>query len=716
MDEQNAILTRMFILLGLILLIPCILAFQLIRINYIEGENLRELWSRQAIELVPIPAERGKIYDANHTLLATNTVDYKIAFDPKAPGVTAETIQQLTMKLGQVTGDGTSFYRNKIQSAPSHSRYIVLGNNFPSAQKDEIEALNLKGVIIEENYRRKYTFSSLAAHVLGFVNYNMDGRTGLEAYYNSQLKGTDGMRQVRRDPFNRIYEYVGAPKSLPQNGHSLHTTINAYLQAILEDELKAGAERTNARYATGIIMDPKTGAILALANYPTFDPNFPGQAEENRRNFAIADMIEPGSTFKLVTAVAAVEQGVVDFDEIFETPENGSVVIHDLVLRDHDPLGDLTFQQVIQKSSNVAIAEIAMRLKPQVFYQYARNMGFGTATNIDLSGEESGRLSKPYEWSLVTLPWMSHGYEVQTTPLQILQAYAAFANNGNLMRPYIVEKIEDSRGKIMEEFKPKVIRKIANQSTIDKLLPVFESVMTDSGTGSYAQVEGLSIAGKTGTAKKVANGRYINKYRGSMVGFFPSRDPKYAMLILLDEPTSSIYGGVTAGPIFQNIATRIAGIDNEIQNELIAATRRQKTEFKMPSLVGLNKEQAREILSSLSLSADIKGKEGFVSSQIPEAGALLQPHEKITVTLAAFSSANEESETRHSVLIPDLTGMNMRQATTLLNTLGLDATIIGSGTIFTQFPKAGEKLQKGRAVTVRGRAKSMNLLTQATPL
>ncbi|MEX2602708.1 MAG: penicillin-binding protein 2, partial [Gracilimonas sp.] len=376
----------------------------------------------------------------------------------------------------------------------------------------------IKGVILEENYRRKYTFGTLASHTLGFVNHESDGRIGLESFYNEELKGEDGVRQVRRDPFNRIFEYIGAPKKLPRNGYSLHTTIDAYLQAILEDELQAGVEKHRANYGTGIIMDPRTGAIKAMANYPTYDPNFPGSIdEENRRNFAISDMIEPGSTFKLVTAIAAIEQGVVTFDEVFETPEDGEVVIHDLILRDHDPLGNLTFQEVIQKSSNVATAEIAMRMKPEVFYQYARNMGFGSETNIDISGEVDGRLAKPFEWSLVTLPWMSHGYELQVTPLQITQAYAAFANNGMMMRPYIVEKIEDGSGKVIKEHQPIKIRRIAKKSTLQHLLPVFESVVTDSGTGEFAQVEGLRIAGKTGTAKKVVNGRYTNNYRSSFV-------------------------------------------------------------------------------------------------------------------------------------------------------------------------------------------------------
>ncbi|MDR9417829.1 penicillin-binding transpeptidase domain-containing protein [Gracilimonas sp.] len=721
MDERTAILSRMFIILGLLLLIPFALGFQLLRVNYFEGDELRALWNKQAIDQIPIPAQRGNIYDANGTLLATNAVDYKLAFDPKVPnngkiGVPQDKVKALTQKLASLTDKSAAYYQNKINSAPSQSRYIVLENNLSVIAKDEIKALNIKGVILEENYRRKYTFGSLAAHALGFVNHESNGRIGIEAFYNNELKGEDGLRQVRRDPFNRIFEYVGAPKKLPRDGYSLHTTIDAYLQAILEDELKAGVEKHLATYGTGIIMDPKTGAIKAMANYPTYDPNYPASSEEeNRRNFAVSDMIEPGSTFKLVTAIAAVEQGLVDFDEVFETPDNGEVVIHDLTLRDHDPLGDLTFQEVIQKSSNVATAEIAMRMEPDVFYQYARNMGFGTETNIDLIGEVEGSLAKPYQWSLVTLPWMSHGYEIQTTPLQITQAYSAFANNGVMMRPYLVNRVEDKNGNVISEHEPVKIRRVAKESTVEKLLPIFESVVADSGTGDLAQVDGLRIAGKTGTAKKVVNGRYTNRYRGSFVGFFPVEVPKYVVFILLDEPKTSGYGGFTAGPIFKNVATRIAGLDSDIQRNMKNDEVFNPLTARMPLLKGLSKQQAEVLLTNLNLPYDTEGNAGYVAQQSPEAGTEISRENEIKITLSETYSTEEGEKVKEGFAeIPDLKGMNMRQATTLLTDLGLKTEIIGSGTVLAHYPRAGEWLREGYTVTVRGKARSLNSLTQVS--
>jgi len=405
----------------------------------------------------------------------------------------------------------------------------------------------------------------------------------------------------------------------------------------------------------------------------------------------------------------------VSFDEVFETPENGEVVIHDLILRDHDPLGDLTFEEVIQKSSNVATAEIAMRMKPEVFYQYARNMGFGTETNIDLIGEVQGSLAKPYEWSLVTLPWMSHGYEIQTTSLQIAQSYAAFANNGMMMRPYLVEKIEDKSGNVIMDHEPVEIRRIAKRSTLEKLMPIFESVVADSGTGDLAQVEGLRIAGKTGTAKKVVNGRYTNNYRGSFVGFFPADDPQYVAFILLDEPRTSGYGGYTAAPIFKNIALRIAGLDNNIQRTMTTENEQTPLAVRAPLLKGLNVDEAKTLLKELNIQYDLNGNSGYVTEQSPEAGTDLIPGDEISVTLSETFAINDGETVKEGYAeIPDLRGMNMRKATNLLTDLGLKTEIIGSGTVFAQYPRTGEWLRKGYTVTLRGKARSLETLTEVS--
>ena len=726
-EFRGAIMGRMFVMLGILLLLPAALLVQLVRINFIEGEGLRQLWNKQAITEIAIPAERGNIYDRNGTLLATNTIDYRMALDPKVPGMTQAQIDSVLATLGRTTGKGKAYYQGILKDAPTRSRYVVLEKTMNSMQKEELANLGIRGVILEENYRRSYTFGSLAAHAMGFVNHEMKGRIGLESHYDKELKGVDGVRQVRKDAFQRVFEYVGAPKKLPIEGYDLHTTIDASIQAILEDELQVGVQRYQANYGTGIIMNPTTGEILAMANYPSYDPNVPGDInEENRRNFAIADMVEPGSTFKLVTAIAAVEQGVIEDGELFETPEDGAVHIHGLTLRDHDPLGTMNFEEVIQQSSNVATAEIAMRLDNDTFYQYARNLGFGTPTHVDIAGEESGRMAKPFEWSLVSLPWMSHGYELLSTPLQTTQAYAAFANRGDLMRPYLVKEITNSNGQVVEQFQPTRIRRVAKATTLDKLYPVFESVVSDSGTGDLAQIPGLRIAGKTGTAKKVVNGMYSNRYRGSFVGFFPVDAPQYVLYIMLDEPKPVGYGGYTAGPIFKQVALRIAGLDQDLQQQLVQRDNNNNTFAIAPSLLGLSPEQAGDLLESLYIPYDIEGEGEWVVKQHPTPGDTLFTKKRLQLQIhpkSGLINPHKDSQTALKVAetneierieLPDLRGMSMRTAHSMLAELGLKTQRIGSGTIYAQFPLAGEFTRPGRTVTLRGKARSFEQISGQT--
>ena len=705
MNERSSIMGRMFLLLGLILLLPAGILLQMLRINIVEGDGFRELWNSQAIDYVSIPAQRGHIYDANGSVLATNTVIYKVALDPHSLNNRENDITQISETLSRHTTRNAQFYRNRIRSAPPRSKYVVLENRIPVQAFEDLSELNIRGLILEEEYRRNYNFGSLAAHVLGFMNHNMDGMAGLESRYNDILRGTDGEQQVRKDRFNQIFAYVGAPRKLPQQGYSLHTTIDAQIQAIVEEELEAGIERHRAQKGTAIVMDPRTGAIKAMANLPTFNPNSPASIEnENRRNFAVADIIEPGSTFKITTALAAVEQNVVQFDELFETPENGRTTIHGQIMRDHNPLGTLDFTDVFARSSNIATSEIAMRLKPETFYQYARNLGFGTPTQIDLPGERGGRLQRPYEWSRVTLPWMSIGYEVQATPLQLLQAYAAMANNGMMMKPYVVESVTDEFGNIRQQRKPKTVRRVAKEETIEKLMPVFEKVVSDSGTANWAAVDGLRIAGKTGTAQKYIDGRYQTRYRATFIGFFPVENPEYAILVLLDEPRTSIFGGFTAGSVFKQIATRVSGLGNTIQRSLPQEELAENQQVT-PNLQGLSPDEAKTLLRMKNIPFSASGDGKFVTQQNPVAGDHFNGNTPLQLE---FGSMNSDSAPEGYSEIPDLRHLNMRQATYLLLRRGLNIETVGSGTVYAQFPEAGDLMQKGRTVTVRGRAQSLN--------
>ncbi len=711
-NERIVILSRMFIVFGLVLLLPVAIAFQILRIQVLEGENLRNLWSAQTLDYIPIPAQRGNILDASGRLLVTNSVSYRVAVDPLAPGMKPEYLEKIAKILAEHTDNSVTHYQRRMTSAPAGSRYIVLNREVGYPAYVALRDLGYRGVILEEQYKRRYNYDGLGAHVIGFVNHEFRGMMGLESAYDTQLRGVDGIRQVRRDRSGRIRAVVGAPRKNPKQGYTIQTTIDADIQAIVEEELKNGVFWARANYGTAIVMDPRTGAIKAMANYPTFNPNAPASSPtENRRNFAISDMIEPGSTFKLVTSIAAVEHNVFDDDEIFRTPENGRKMIHGQMMRDHNPLGDLTFAQVMQKSSNIGTAELAMRLTPDIFYQYARNLGFGSPTSVGLPNEESGRIRKPFEWSQVTLPWISIGYEVQVTPIQILQAYAALANNGIMMRPYVVESVQDERGRVVEQIGPKEIRRAIRSETVAYLEPVFHGVVSDSGTAMYARIEDFPIAGKTGTAQKFIDGRYQARYRASFVGYYPVDDPQYISVVILDEPRISYFGGFTAGSIFRNITTRIIGIDENLQrapsiNDEINAI------AKMPLVRGLTVPQAKERLADLGIPFLYQGSGNRVLNQEPDPGTELDRYASNAVIFLGEHANLNDDELRN--IIPDVRNLSMRRAVALLEKQGFEVNIIGSGTVHTQFPSAGSTLGIGREVTIRGRARDLpSILSEA---
>lgn len=708
--EQNKHAARLLLILGAVMILPVAIVLQMLRIQFLEGDALRQLWSRQAMNTISIQAQRGNIYDINGRLLVTNTVSYSVAVDPHVPNPQANELERITAILEHFTGRSRAEYMRVIRQAPRDSRYIVLGREFDRAVFDSLSAHRFRGLILEQRFRRHFNHENLASHVLGYVNHEVRGMDGLERQYNDLLKGRDGQQQVRRDSQGRIRQFVGAPSRRPQQGHSLVTTIDAQIQAIAEEELQAGIRRTRAQQGTVIIVRPENGQVVAMANYPDFNPNRPGLIDrETRRNAAISDIIEPGSTFKLVTAVAAYEQGVVQLDEVFHTPENGTRRIFGQTMRDHIPLGDITFRQAIERSSNIATAEAAMRVDRDIFFQYVRNFGFGALSSIDLPNEESGRVRRPLHWSGVTQPWMSIGYEVQVTPLQLVMSYAAIANGGRLMRPYVVDHVRDESGQVIQQNRPVVIRQSVKPETVQALLPAFQNVVSEDGTARLATVAGLSIAGKTGTAQKFIDGRYQQRYRASFVGYFPAEAPRYAMIVLLDEPKTSIFGGTTAGIVFREVARRIVGVDqgvrNLVQRDVNAISNGER---RVPQLAGLSAAGAQNLAASLGLRLEVEGDGSRVVRQQPEAGQLLEAGHRVVVSLSNSVPNGDVAETNPTV--PNVTGLSMREAVAILREAGYEIQRTGSGTVAAQFPLAGAVMQPGRAVTIRGRAPGMEQL------
>ena len=632
MEPKDQILARMYVVLTLLGLVPLAVAAQMGRIVVTNTDDLRDQVREQARSTVTIPAMRGAIRDRDGRGLAMNTARYDLALDPTVEGF-SERAASFFDKLASLTGVPASRYRRTVETRHS-PKYVTLRDGLTPRQSEQVEAWDVPGVILTPEFGRRYNYGTTAAHVLGHVGGDEQGLAGLELVYDDTLSRTPGRRIVQRDRSGRTQAYVGGRVVSPKRGDDLVLTIDLVRQAALEDELRRGVRTSGAEWGTAVAMNPKTGGILAMANVPTYNPNRPAASPSAaRRNRAITDRFEPGSTFKLVGGVAAVEQNLIDLEDSVETGD-GWAVFHGHTMKDVHAHGTLSFAGVIAQSSNVGMAKTIERMDRGIFYQYARNMGFSQPTGIDLPGEVGSVLKRTPQWSATTQTSMAIGYEVAVTPLQLLTAYSALANGGLIRKPYVVAEMQDRSGTTLWEREPETIRRAFQEDTADSLRSAFERVVTE-GTGTEARIEGLRVAGKTGTALQLTDGEYsTEEARASFVGFFPADDPKVALLVTIGAPKTSIYGGQVAAPVFRRIARRWAGTFPEVVD-------RMTPDADPVSEAALNASEGASALPNR-----------------PEA-------------------------------MPDLTGLPTRRVAAWLQEHGIDAQFDGQGTVVRQQPRPG---------------------------
>jgi len=636
----------MYMVLSLLSIVPVVVVGQILWIVLVDGGALQERGREQARSTVEIPAMRGAILDRSGRALAINTATYDLALDPTVEGF-EENAAAFYDNAAALTGRSAATLRRTVRTRPSR-QYVMLHRGLSEKQHEEVQSWDVPGIILTPRFDRRYNHGTTAAHVLGHVDADGKGLAGLELAYDEHLTGTPGHRAVKRDRSGRIKAFVGGSVDEPEHGDNLVLTIDLVRQAALEDELRRGVKKTGASWGTAVAMDPNTGAVLAMANVPTYDPNRPGSfPSAARRNRAITDRFEPGSTFKLVSAAAAIEQNIVGMADTVDTGD-GWVVFHGHTMKDVHAYGKIPFREVVAKSSNVGMAKTAAQLDPGTLYQYARNLGFGQPTWIDLPGEVDGTLKRPSSWSQTTLTSMSIGYEVAVTPLQLLAAYSTLANGGLLVKPYVVKQRESITGTTLWHNEPDSIRRALRPETARTLLPAFEQAVNE-GTATAARVEGLRVAGKTGTALKVSGGGYSRELgRASFVGFFPADDPSVALLVVVGDPKTNLYGGAVAAPIFRRTARRWAGTFPTVRRRLAdtrpavtptapAALPVARTELPtdstetLPNLVGLSTRRAVHWLQDRGVEVRLRGA-GTVTAQTPSAGALLPARVTLTGT------------------------------------------------------------------------------------
>jgi cell division protein FtsI (penicillin-binding protein 3) len=525
---------------------------RLLYIQFFRSQYLGEIAKKQHNFFMELEPRRGTIYDTNLKPQAVNLACDSVYAAPKE--LSESDKAAIISGLSKILNLDPDFLRSRLSRPKS---FVWLARKISPAQSEAISALKLKGIAFIKESKRCYPNGYLTSQSIGFAGLDNKGQEGLELYYDEYLKGSPGWALLLRDARSKKIN-LNEKMARPQEGDSLVLTIDEVVQYIAERELDKAFSNSHAQGASIIVMNPFTGEILAMASRPTFDLNQHSNVSKDEiRNRSICDMFEPGSVFKIVTASALLDENKVgEQDKIF--CENGEYKIARHVLHDHTSHGWLTFQEVIEQSSNIGTCKAAQSLGPEGLSRYIKSFGFGRKTGIDLPGEISGSAKDPRYWSKTSMWAIPMGQEVGVTAMQLAAAISTVANGGNLMKPYIVKEIRSSSGEPIKVFSPVMIRKVLSAEAAARVKKVLIGVI-ENGTGKMAKVPDFTAAGKTGTAQKVEpNGTYSHsKFVASFIGFAPAEDPQVAIVVTVDEPRGTYYGGTVSAPVFKNVAADI---------------------------------------------------------------------------------------------------------------------------------------------------------------
>ena len=629
---------------------------------------------RQQQRIVEISPKRGVLYDRNLRELAMSiSVDSLFAVPSEISD--APMVARL---LSGVLEISPAEIETKMQGSRS---FVWLARKLPPEQVQRIEALNLRGIYFQKESRRFYPKRELAAHVLGYVDVDEKGLAGVEYAFDKQVRPRPGKLLILADARRRWYD---RSEQAADAGESVVLTLDEKIQYIAEKELAAAIAKTHAQAGTIVVQDPNTGELLAVANWPTFNPNQPGEsAPEAHMNRAVAATYEPGSTFKIVTVAAALEEGITRPDEIVDC-QMGAIYINGHRIRDHKPFGLLTVSQILVKSSDVGAIKLGLRLGAPKFYDYIRAFGFGQATGIELPGETRGLLKRVEKWTPASVGAISMGQEIGVTSVQLVSAFSAIANGGVLYRSRIVREMR--RGAQVIPASMATPTRVISPKTAATLRRMFEGVVLE-GTGSLARLDGYSAAGKTGTAQKMDpnTGTYsATQFIASFVGFAPVNTPAITVLVALDSPAGGYHGGDVAAPIFKRVAEQVLGY-LDVPHDVAISPAQQ-----MAALHG--KPQPRPDVSDFD-PAQVE------NAGTPSALPVFPPEPAAQASWAAAPTvALAEGE---GVAVPRLAGLTVRSVTEQCLRLGLNPVLIGTGVAVEQNPGAGASVRAGSRITVR---------------
>ncbi|HSP95657.1 MAG TPA: penicillin-binding transpeptidase domain-containing protein [Candidatus Dormibacteraeota bacterium] len=629
------------------------LALRVVQLTTVQSDGLKQRADRQHHSSVQTTATRGSIVDRFGEPLALSRDSASVYLRPREfqPDAVNTVARLLDMPRDVV-----------LQRATAAAPFVWLRRQVPMEQWNKVEDLKLRGIGSEPTRQRVYPHGPLAAHVLGFTNVDGQGLEGIERAFDAELRGGVQALVVGHDAWGRQFEMGDGWGSLPRAGAHVELTIDVALQRVAEEELERAVHQFQARAGSLVALDPNTGEVLAMANVPRFDPNhIKGVGPETYRNRAVTDVYEPGSTFKAFLASAALEEQVVRPEDRINC-ENGHYTVGNRTIRDSHPHGVLTFADVIAESSNIGCAKVAERLGVERFGKIVRAFGFGLPTGVDLPGESGGLLRPVEKWGRIHLVTTAFGQGIAVTPLQMARGFAAIANGGDLLRPYIVKRITDDSGTVRYAATPHLERRVMSKRTARAVTELLVGV-TEHGTGKQARIDGFQVAGKTGTAQKVdpGTGRYSARDRmSSFIGFVPAENPALVILAVLDSPRSATYGGVVAAPVFKAVAEyglarrgilpsveppvepapappalrRAAVVEPEAEVEEVADE--IATPGGVPSFLGLPMRAALVRAQANGWAVRVEGS-GYVSKQTPLPGAVAADR---TLTLYFSSSAS----------------------------------------------------------------------------
>ncbi|MDI9569623.1 MAG: penicillin-binding protein [Pseudomonadota bacterium] len=556
-EEKKWLKFRIVTVLAFFLVLFVALVTRAFQLQILSAQALKTMAARQHLKTLEIPPERGIIFDRNGEKLAASVLVDSVCADPSK----LRNPREVAEKIGALFGIDQATIDKKLTGAKN---FCWLARRVSPEQAKKVEALNLDGIFLIKEPKRFYPNGELAGHLLGFVGLDSSGLEGLELKYNHYLQGAPEKLVLIRDAKGKkLHPQPDRPEGEDKASCHLILTIDSRIQHLVEGQLKAAVRDKGARGGYAIVMDPRTGEILALANQPGFDPNYyNGAAASPGKNSAITDVYDPGSTFKPFLVAAALEEKVVkETDRIFCENGNYSVggrVIHEAQRKRH---GVLTIREIIKYSSNIGSAKIAERMGSERFYNYIAKFGFGSKTGIDLNGESAGLLRPHKSWTRVDLTRIAFGQGISVTPIQLVTALSALANDGVLMKPYVIKGVVDRKGRVVKEFHPTMARKVISPATARRIASIMTDVVgAEDGTGKRARIENVNVAGKTGTSQKFDFARRAyssERVRTSFMGFFPAEAPQMAILVVLDEPQRDRWGGVASAPVFKNIGEQI---------------------------------------------------------------------------------------------------------------------------------------------------------------